>query len=46
VLKQKFVNSVEPKLAASQWAQLAELSADHDKLVATPVDDFMALLVA
>jgi 2-methylcitrate dehydratase len=46
VLKQKFVNSVEPKLAAGQWARLAELSADHDKLVATPVDDFMALLVA
>ena len=46
VLKEKFVDSVEPKLSASQWTQLAELSADYDKLAATPVDDFMALLVA
>ena len=46
VLKQKFVGSVAPKLAASQWAQLEALSADRAKLAATPVDDFMALLVA
>ena len=46
VLKQKFVDSVSEKLAANQWAKLDELSADHDKLAATPVDDFMALLVA
>ena len=46
VLKQKFVDSVKPKLAAGQWEALNELCADRDKLAATPVDDFMALLVA
>jgi 2-methylcitrate dehydratase len=46
VLKQKFVDSVQPKLAAGQWDALNELCADRDKLAATPVDDFMALLVA
>ena len=46
VLKQKFVDSVSPKLAANQWAKLDALCADRDKLAATPVDDFMALLVA
>ena len=45
-LKQKFVESVSPKLADRQWAQLKELCADHKKLAATAVDDFMALLVA
>jgi 2-methylcitrate dehydratase len=45
VLKKKFVDSVSPKLAASQWQQLDALCADPDKLAATPVDDFMALLV-
>jgi 2-methylcitrate dehydratase len=45
VLKQKFVDSVSPKLADGQWAQLKEICADHDKLAATAVDDFMALLV-
>ena len=45
VLKQKFVDSVSPKLADGQWAQLKELYADHEKLAATAVDDFMALLV-
>jgi len=44
-LKQKFVDSVSPKLADGQWAQLKELCADHEKLAATAVDDFMALLV-
>ena len=46
VLKQKFADSVSPKLAAGQWAALDALCADRDKLAATPVDDFMALLVA
>jgi 2-methylcitrate dehydratase len=46
VLKQKFVDSVSPKLAASQWQALQELCADREKLAATAVDDFMALLVA
>jgi 2-methylcitrate dehydratase len=45
VLKQKFVDSVSTKLADGQWAQLEELCADHEKLAATAVDDFMALLV-
>ncbi len=45
VLKQKFVDSVSTKLADGQWAQLKELCADHEKLAATAVDDFMALLV-
>ncbi len=46
VLKQKFVDSVSPKLAAKQWAELEVLCADRGKLAATAVDDFMALLVA
>ena len=46
VLKQKFVDSVSPKLGAGQWEALDALCADRDKLAATPVDDFMALLVA
>ena len=46
VLKQKFADSVSPKLGAGQWAALDALCADRDKLAATPVDDFMALLVA
>ena len=45
VLKKKFVDSVSPKLAAGQWQQLDALCADPHKLAATPVDDFMALLV-
>ena len=45
VLKQKFVDSVSPKLAANQWAELDALCADREKLAATAVDDFMALLV-
>ena len=45
-LKQKFVDSVSPKLADNQWAELNELCADREKLAATAVDDFMALLVA
>ncbi len=45
VLKQKFIDSVSPKLAAKQWTMLEELCADREKLAATAVDDFMALLV-
>ena len=45
VLKQKFVDSVSPKLAANQWAELDALCVDREKLAATAVDDFMALLV-
>jgi 2-methylcitrate dehydratase len=46
LLKQKFVDSVSPKLGAGQWEALDALWADRDKLAATTVDDFMALLVA
>ena len=46
VLKQKFVDSVSPRLADGQWSQLKEICADRNKLMATAVDDFMALLVA
>ena len=46
VLKKKFVDSVSPKLADNQWAELDALCQDREKLAATAVDDFMALLVA
>ena len=46
LLQQKFVDSVKPGLAAGQWEALGALCADRDKLAATAVDDFMALLVA
>jgi 2-methylcitrate dehydratase len=45
VLKKKFESSVSGKLARGQWSELATLCADHDRLAATAVDDFMALLV-
>jgi 2-methylcitrate dehydratase len=45
-LKRKFVDSVSSKLTAGQWESLDALCADRDKLAATAVDDFMALLVA
>lgn len=45
VLKRKFVDSVSPKLAANQWEQLNAICTDREKLMSTPVDDFMALLV-
>ena len=45
VLIQKFVDSVSPRLVDGQWEQLNALCADHEKLAATAVDDFMALLV-
>ena len=46
VLKQKFVDSVSPKLRDKQWQELDAVCADREKLAAMPVDDFMALLVA
>ena len=46
ILIQKFVDSVSPRLVDGQWEQLNALCADHEKLAATAVDDFMALLVA
>ena len=46
VLKQKFIDSVSPKLAEGQWKVLNAICADREKLAATDVDDFMALLVA
>jgi 2-methylcitrate dehydratase len=45
VLKQKFVDSVSPKLKKGQWSELEQLTADKARLAATSVDDFMALLV-
>ena len=45
VLKQKFESSVSGKLKDGQWDKLNALCADHDQLIATPVDEFMALLV-
>ena len=45
-LQQKFADSASPKLAAGQWESLHALCADRDKLAATAVDDFVALLVA
>ncbi len=46
VLKQKFVDSVSPKLRDNQWQELDAVCADREKLAVMPVDDFMALLVA
>ena len=45
-LKQKFESSISGKLKPGQWKELDALSADPEKLAATAVDDFMALLVA
>ncbi len=45
VLKAKFETSISPKLKAGQWKELAALCADKQRLAATAVDDFMALLV-
>ncbi|MEM9209707.1 MAG: 2-methylcitrate dehydratase, partial [Pseudomonadota bacterium] len=46
VLVDKFDRSVRPKLKDAQWAQLNALCDDREALAETPVDDFMALLVA
>ena len=45
VLIRKFETSISPKLKAGQWKELNALCADPEKLAATTVDDFMALLV-
>jgi len=45
VLVKKFEASLSGKLKEGQWNKLNALCADHAQLVATPVDDFMALLV-
>jgi len=46
VLIQKFESSISQKLAERQWSQLSALCAEREKLLATAVDDFMALLVS
>ena len=46
VLVNKFETSISPKLKSRQWTELNALCADKQKLAATAVDDFMALLVA
>ena len=46
VLKQKFVDSVSPRLSDGQWSELDALCVDRQKLADTDVDDFMALLVS
>jgi len=45
VLKRKFETSLSGKLAPRQWTELKTLAEDRDRLAATTVDDFMALLV-
>lgn len=45
VLKKKFHDSVAVKLRESAWNKLDSICADREKLAATSVDDFMALLV-
>ena len=45
VLIRKFETSISPKLKTGQWKVLNALCADPEKLAATTVDDFMALLV-
>lgn len=44
-LKKKFASSVSTRLQQGQWKELDRLCANRDKLAATAVDDFMALLV-
>ncbi len=45
VLLQKFEASLSGKLRDGQWDKLNILCANHEQLLATPVDEFMALLV-
>ena len=45
VLINKFETSVSGKLADAQWNKLNALCTDKEKLAATPVDEFMALMV-
>ncbi|HRP87708.1 MAG TPA: 2-methylcitrate dehydratase, partial [Gammaproteobacteria bacterium] len=46
LLVRKFENSLKGKLTDAQFKGLKSLCADQEKLEATPVDDFVALLVA
>jgi len=46
VLIKKFESSISTKLHDGQWKELDELCANRERLAATAVDDFMALLVA
>ena len=45
-LLRKFELSLKPRLSEHQFKALKSLCADQERLEATPVDDFMALLVA
>ncbi len=45
VLVKKFESSLQGKLADAQFESLKTLCADREKLEATPVDEFVALLV-
>ena len=45
VLIRKFETSVSDKISGGQWDKLNGLCSDRGALAATPVDDFMALLV-
>ena len=45
VLLQKFESSLSGKLRRGQWDKLNTLCTNHDQLLVTPVDEFMALLV-
>ncbi len=45
VLVDKFERSLENKLTEQQFSALRELCADQTRLEATPVDEFVALLV-
>jgi len=45
VLVGKFESSLEPKLSSGQFETLTTLCADQEQLEATPVHEFMALLV-
>lgn len=45
LLVRKFETSLTDKLTDSQFKALKSLCADQEKLEATPVDDFVALLV-
>jgi 2-methylcitrate dehydratase len=46
LLVRKFETSVKGRLTERQFAALKSLSTDQQKLEATPVDEFMALLVS
>ena len=46
ILRKKFNASLSKRLKPAQWQELEALCADRERLGATAVDDFMALLVA